>query len=132
MQYRAIAVGMIESTYDSYKYWTTTKENDFNLNEELNNFDIPVWNSMSNNTKCAAIEYVYNHRHTLELHSDCVESWVQATAYFMILNFANVISEDADIEIFFDDLDFMMESDTLTDRDIQEQFGISKDFTNNF
>jgi hypothetical protein len=134
MQYRSIAVGMIEDTYNTYKnYWTNNPEYDsIDLREELNKFDIPVWGVMNINTKCAAIEYVYNHRHTLELHSDCVESWVQATAYFMILNFASLISEDADIEIFFDDLDFMMESDTLRDKDIQEQFGISKDFTNNF
>ena len=134
MQYRNIAVGMIEDTYNTYKtYWTNNPEYDtIDLREELNKFDIPVWNDMSINTRCAAIEYVYNNRNTLELHSDCVEAWVQATAYFMILNFANVISQDADIEIFFDDLDFMMEYDTLTDSDVQEQLGISKDFTNNF
>ena len=36
------------------------------------------------------------------------------------------------IEIFFDDLDFMMDSDTLTDGDVQEQMGISSDFTEKF
>jgi hypothetical protein len=39
---------------------------------------------------------------------------------------------DIELEMFFDDLDFMMEYDTLTDSDVQEQLGISKDFTNNF
>ena len=92
---------------------------------------------MSDNTKRAAIEYVYKNVDTIELHYDCVESWVQATAYFMLMTFAKLMcpqaSEyDIELEMFFDDLDFMMEYDTLTDSDVKEQLGISKDFTNNF
>lgn len=134
MQYRSIAVGMIEDTYHTYKNsWVKELvEDGFLLDDELNKFDIPVWNNMNTNTKCSAMEYVYNNRHTLELHSGCVESWVQATAYFMILNFASLISEDADIEIFFDDMDFMIDTDDLQDRDVQEQMGIGTDFTNKF
>jgi len=129
MQYRSIAVGMIEDTYETYKHnWSV----DGSLFTELNKFDIPVWNDMSSDTKRAAIEYVYQNRNTIELHSDCVESWVQATAYFMIMNFAVVFGSDPEIEIFFDDLDFMMDEDVLTDADVQEQMGIGKDFTNNF
>ena len=131
MQCRAIAVGMIEETYDAYKNsWAS----DEGISNELNKFDIPVWNDMSDNTKQAAIEYVYKNRHTIELHSDVVESWVQATAYFMIMDFASIMVRDGEpeIEIFFDDMDFMMDEDTLTDSDVQEQMGISKDFTNKF
>ena len=129
MQYRAIAVSMIEDTYDTYKNnWSV----DGSLYTELNKFDIPVWNDMSSDTKRAAIEYVYQNRNTIELHSDMVESWVQATAYFMIMNFAVVFGDDPEIEVFFDDLDFMMDEDILTDSDVQEQMGISKDFTNKF
>lgn len=131
MQSRKIAVGMIEETYDAYRNdWITQSQGE--LSYELNKFAIPVWNNMNDNTKRSCIEYVYTNRDTIELHSDCVESWVQATAYFMIFNFASLMSEDPDIEIFFDDLDFMMDVDTLTDSYVQEQLGISKDFTNNF
>ena len=129
MQYRTIAVSMIEDTYDTYKNnWSV----DGSLYTELNKFDIPVWNDMSSDTKRAAIEYVYQNRNTIELHSDMVESWVQATVYFMIMNFAVVFGDDPEIEVFFDDLDFMMDEDVLTDSDVQEQMGISKDFTNKF
>ena len=131
MQYRRIAVGMIEDTYDTYKnVWL--KCDDIELMQELTKFDIAVWNDMDTNTKQAAIEYVYQNRNTIELHSDMVESWVQATAYFMIMNFAVVFGDDPEIEVFFDDLDFMMDEDVLTDNDVQEQMGISKDFTNKF
>ena len=132
MQYRRIAVGMIEDTYNTYKHdWSMDKNT---LISELEKFDIPVWDDMDINTKRSAIEYVYNNRHTIELHSGCVESWVQATAYFMIMNFACLLAYDgeAEIEIFFDDLDFMMDEDVLEDRDVQEQMGIDKDFTNRF
>lgn len=134
MQCRAIAVGMIEDTYATYKnsWLKELVEDGFLLDDELNKFDIPVWRDMDTNTKCSAMEYVYNNRYTLELHSGCVDAWVQATAYFMILNFASILSEDADIEIFFDDMDFMMSEDILTDTDVQEQLGIDRDFTNKF
>jgi hypothetical protein len=131
VQYRKIAVGMIEATYDAYKnYWSV----DGSLYTELNKFNIPVWNKMSSDTKRAAIEYVYQNRDTIELHSDMVESWVQATAYFMIMNFAFYLTmdEEPEIEIFFDDMDFMMDEDVLADVDVQEQMGINKDFTNKF
>ena len=132
MNYRKIATGMIEETYNTYK-------NDWSLDEdtlisELEKFYIPVWNDMDDNTKQAALEYVYKNRDTIELHSDMVESWVQATAYFMIMNFASYMCMDSEpeIEMFFDDLDFMMDEDVLTDIDVQEQMGISKNFTDSF
>lgn len=133
MNHRAIAVGMIEDTYDAYKnYWL--KSDAVELMEELNKFDIPVWNDMKTNIKCSAIEYVYKNRNEIELHSDFVESWVQATAYFMIMNFASMMCMDGqpEIEMFFDDLDFMMDEDILTDIDVQEQMGIGKNFTDKF
>ena len=137
MQCRAVASGMINEVYDLYKNGWAEDVTTYNLSEELNRYHIPVWNDMSDNNKCAAIEYVYKNVDTIELHSDCVESWVQATAYFMLMAFARLMcpqtSEcDIELEMFFDDLDFMMEYDTLTDRDVQKQLGISKDFTNNF
>jgi hypothetical protein len=131
MQCRAIAVGMIEETYSAYKNeWSV----DGSLFSELNKFDIPVWNNMNSDTKRAAIEYVYQNRNTIELHSGEVESWVQATAYFMIMNFAWLFNPngEVDIEIFFDDMDFMMDEDVLTDSDVQEQMGIEKNFTDKF
>ena len=79
---------------------------------------------MDIDSKCAAIEYVYKNRDTLELHSNCVSSMVQATAYFMIYDFVtNIIhSEDEtgipEIEMFFDDLDFMS----------YEEYNIEKSF----
>jgi len=131
MQSRKIAVGMIEETYDAYRNdWMTQSNGE--LSYELNKFDIPVWNKMSDNTKRSCIEYVYNNRDTIELHSGLCSSWTQATAYFMIFNFASLMCDNPDIEIFFDDLDFMMDSDTLTDEDVQEQMGISSDFTEKF
>lgn len=132
MQYRKIATGMIESAYDMYKDW---KDND-ELSYELNKYNdhIPVWCDMENNTKCAAIEYVYNNRDTIELHSGMVQSWVQATAYFLMYNFAEIMLFDGipELEVFFDDMDFMMDEDVLTDDDVREQMGINADFTGGF
>jgi hypothetical protein len=131
MQSRKIAVGMIEETYDAYRNdWMTQSKGE--LSYELNKFDIPVWNNMSDNTKQSCIEYVYNNRDTIELHSGLCASWVQATAYFMIFDFASLMGENPEIEMFFDDLDFMMDSDTLTDENVQEQMGIPSDFTEKF
>jgi hypothetical protein len=134
MNYRKIATGMIEATYDNYKDWK--KNEDFDLIEELNahNDDIPVWRDMSDNTKCAAIEYVYKNRKTIELHSGSVESWVQATAYFMLYSCATCMIHDGEpsLEMFFDDMDFMMDEDILEDSDVQEALGISSDFTGKF
>lgn len=132
MYYRKIATGMIESTYENYKDWKNNGE----LKTELNahNDDIPVWCDMSDNTKCAAIEYVYSNRNTLELHSGSVEAWVQATAYFMLYSFASMMINNGqpELEMFFDDLDFMMDEDILEDSDVQTMLGISPDFTENF
>lgn len=130
MNYRKIATGMIEATYDCYKDWKNNNE----LSYELNKYDIPVWSNMDDNTKCAAIEYVYKKRNEIELHSEIVESWVQATAYFMLYDFAKMIAPDArpELEMFFDDLDFMMEDDILQNRYIQEQMGIGSNFTEGF
>ena len=130
MNYRKIATGMIEATYDSYEYW---KDND-ELSYELNKYDIPVWSKMDDGVKCAAIEYVYQKRNEIELHSDIVDSWVEATAYFMLYDFAKMITPDArpELEMFFDDLDFMMEDDILQNRYVQEQMGIGSNFTEGF
>lgn len=120
---------MIEATYDSYTYW-----NDNELSYHLNKYDIPVWSNMDDNTKCAAIEYVYKKRNEIELHSGIVESWVQATAYFMLYNFTEMITpyDRPELEMFFDDLDFMMEEDVLQDSDVQKYMGIDSNFTEEF
>ncbi len=121
---------MIEATYENYSQWLE----DGVLAEELNKYEIPVWDEMNDSTKCSAIEYVYLNRDTIELHSGLVESWVQATAYFMIYDFAAIMAHDGqpEIEMFFDDMDFMMDEDTLNDEDVQEQLGISPDFGGKF
>jgi hypothetical protein len=130
MNYRKIATGMIEATYDCYKVW----KDDDHLSYELNKYDIPVWSKMDDGVKCAAIEYVYKNRKEIELHSDIVESWVQATAYFMLYEFSQWIFPDAhpELEMFFDDLDFMMEEDILQDSDVQKYMGIGSNFTEEF
>lgn len=130
MNYRKIATGMIEATYDCYKDWKNNNE----LSYELNKYDIPAWSNMDDNTKCAAIEYVYKKRNEIELHSEIVESWVQATAYFMLYDFTKMIAPDArpELEMFFDDLDFMMEEDVLQDSDVQKYMGIGSNFTEEF
>ena len=134
MQHRKIAEGMIEATYDMYKDWR--KDSDERLSEQLNKYNeaIPVWREMDDNTKCAAIEYVYNKREEIELHSDCVESWVQATAYFMLYQFTSwtICEGEPDLEIFFDDLDFTMDADILNNETVQEQMGICSNFTEGF
>jgi len=130
MNYRKIATGMIEATYDCYKDWKNNNE----LSYELNKYDIPAWSNIDDNTKCAAIEYVYKKRNEIELHSEIVESWVQATAYFMLYDFTKMIAPDArpELEMFFDDLDFMMEEDVLQDSDVQKYMGIGSNFTEEF
>jgi hypothetical protein len=130
MYYRKIATGMIEATYDSYRDWKNNNE----LSYELNKYDIPVWSNMDDNTKCAAIEYVYQKRNEIELRSEIVESWVQATAYFMLYDFAKIMvpNDEPELEMFFDDLDFTMEDDILQNRYIQEQMGIGSNFTEGF
>jgi SOS-response transcriptional repressor LexA len=129
-----VAVAIIESTYEAYKDWKSHDKE--YLAYELNNYNdnIPVWRDMDDNTKCAAIEYVYNKRDTIELHSDIVESWVQATAYFMLYYFCSDITngEEPDLEMFFDDLDFMLDEEILNDSDVQKIMGISSDFTKKF
>jgi hypothetical protein len=128
MEYRKIATGMIEATYEAFKEWknptrkATIFDNDSDLEYELNKHgDIPVWSKMDTDSKCAAIEYVYKNRDTLELHSGCVSSMVQATAYFMIYDFVTniIFSKDdsgiPEIEMFFDDLDFMSHDEYNTE-----------------
>ena len=90
MEYRKIATGMIEATYEYYKEISVNEDKEgygLTLDEFLESYDIAVWNDMDNNTKSAAIEYVYNKRNEIELHSGYAEAWVQATAYFLINNF---------------------------------------------
>jgi hypothetical protein len=132
MQYRKIATSIIEATYENYKYWKRDNELSYELNKY--NKQIPVWCDMDDNTKCAAIEYVFSNRDTIELHSECVEAWVQATAYFLLYDFVILLSNRGkpELEMFFDDLDFMMDEDTLNDEDVQEQLGISPDFGGKF
>jgi hypothetical protein len=132
MNYRKVATAMIEYTYADYVDWQNRNQLSYELNKY--NKGIPVWRDMNDNTKCAAIEYVYSNRDTIELHSGIVPSWVQATAYFMLYEFAlqMIYDGEPELEMFFDDLDFMMDEDTLTDSDVQEQLGISTDFTENF
>jgi hypothetical protein len=122
MQYRKIATGMIEATYEVFKDWSSpeyqTEEDEDGLVYELNKHGkIPVWSSMDTASKCAAIEYVYANRDDIELHSGCVSLMVQAAAFFMIYEFVSLMTFDVsakqrrniDIEVFFDDLDFMFE-----------------------
>jgi hypothetical protein len=132
MQYRKIATSIIEATYENYKYWKKDNELSYELNKY--NEQIPVWCDMDDNIKCAAIEYIFSNRDTIELHSGCVESWVQATAYFLLYDFVILLSNRGkpELEMFFDDLDFMMDEDTLDDEDVQEQLGISPDFGGKF
>lgn len=129
MNYRNIAIGMIEESFAEYKGWDEGPISDF-----LNMYDIPVWDNMSDNTKQAALEYVYYNRYDIKLHSGYVDSWVQATVYFMLYHFAERMCPEGepDLEMFFDDLDFMMEDDILQDRYIQETLGISPTFTEKF
>lgn len=131
MNYRPIVECMIENTYELYQYWKDNNKLSYELNKY--NYDIPVWRDMDDNTKCAAIEYVYKNRNTIELHSDIVQAWVQATAYFMLYDFVSLLTNGRpELEMFFDDLDFMIDEDILTNPEIQEQMGISADFTESF
>jgi hypothetical protein len=120
MEYRKIATGMIEATYEAFNDWSSPEyyieEDEDGLGYELNKHgNIPVWSKMDTASKCAAIEYVYANRDELELHSGCVSSMVQAAAYFMIYDFVSLITfaisdkqkKKIDIGLFFDDLDFM-------------------------
>lgn len=127
MNYKNIAVPMLEEVYEYHK--TIVKDEPEYVSDWLD-YDLPVWNSMSDNTKQAAIEYVYNNRNDIELHSGEVESWVQATAYFMLKKFWEEVVERC--SGFFDDLDFMMEEDILQDRYIQKTLGVGSTFTNDF
>lgn len=103
----------------------------------------PVWRSMDDNTKQAAITYVYKNRKKIELHSGCVPAWVQATAYFMIYEWFYSFTENGDdftevsdgyefeIESFFDDMDFLSAKKTNNDA-VRSMLGISKDFNEPF
>jgi hypothetical protein len=132
MQYRKIATSIIEATYENYKYWKRDNELSYELNKY--NEQIPVWCDMDDNAKCAAIEYVFSNRDTIELHSGCVEAWVQATAYFLLYDFVILLSNRGkpELEMFFDDMDFMIDQDILDDEDVQQQLGISPDFGGKF
>lgn len=132
MYYRKIATGMIEATYEYYKELLANKDNKsygLTLDEFLDSYDIAVWNDMDNNTKCAAIEYVYKKRNEIQLNSGCSEAWVQATAYFLINNFACDM-DATDISLFFEDMDFEMEE--INDDEIKKIFGICSNFNNKF
>jgi hypothetical protein len=52
----------------------------------------------------------------------------------MLYSFASLMTHDGqpELEMFFDDMDFMMDEDTLEDSDVQEALGISSDFTGKF
>ena len=53
---------------------------------------------------------------------------------FYVYDFAKMIAPDArpELEMFFDDLDFMIEDDILQNRYVQEQMGIGSNFTEGF
>lgn len=132
MEYRKIATGMIEAFYEMYKSWKEDKQS-VNLNRYGKR--IPVWCDMDKDIKCIAIEYVYYNRNTIELHSGCVQAWVQATAYFMLYSFAKEMmtySGKVDVDIFFDDMDFFTEmSEYSKIKDVHEYhklMRIKKDF----
>ena len=132
MYYRKIATGMIEATYEHYKELLANKDNksyELPLDEFLEAYDIAVWNDMDNNTKCSAIEYVYNKRNEIELDSNCSEAWVQATVYFLINEFACDMGA-TDISLFFGDMDFEMEE--INDDEIKKIFGICSNFNDKF
>lgn len=133
MQYKKVAVAMIESTFEEYKSFGDRWEDLTTISEFLNQYDIPVWRDMSDGHKQNALEYVYHKRHTIELNSDCVSAWVQATAYFMLYRFASLLCVEGkpEMDIFFDDFDFMMEGELLQDDHVQETPGISPEFTKN-
>lgn len=132
MEYRKIATGMIEAVYEMYEDWKEHKQ----LSANLNKYDkrIPVWCDMNKKTKCAAIEYVYKNRDTIELHSGCVQAWVQATAYFMLYYFAKEMaySGKVDVDIFFDDMDFCTENSEYSkindDPELKKLMRIKDDF----
>jgi hypothetical protein len=132
MEYRKIATGMIEATYEYYKEISVNEDKEgygLTLDEFLESYYIAVWNDMDNNTKCAAIEYVYNKRNEIELHSGYAEAWVQATAYFLINNFTCDMGA-TDISLFFDDMDFEMQE--INDDEIKKIFGICSNFNDKF
>jgi len=135
---RPLVENIIADSYSLYKeLWV--HEHPVDLSDSLNRYNehIPVWRNMSDDTKRAAIEYVYKNRDTIELNSGCVQSWVQATTYFLLWEFFaskffEYNNEHIELEMFFDDLDFLMEEDVLEDEDVREMMGISKDFTQKF
>jgi len=135
MQLRKIAVGIIENVYGQYKDWQKYTEQ-FDLKQELNDCDhsIPVWDSMDDNTKCAAIEYVYLNRDKIELNSSCVEAWVQAAAYYMFYKFFDSIIIDGEpmLDVFFDDMDFELDKELLKNPDFKHTFGVQDDYTDPF
>lgn len=133
---RPLVENMIADSYETYKVWA---EDGIGMDDFLNRYNnrIPVWRDMDDNTKQSAIEYVYTNRGEIELHSGCVEAWVQATAYFLLWEFfASKImpyeNQHIELEMFFDDLDFMMDDDILDDSDVQEYLGIDPNFTEKF
>ena len=52
----------------------------------------------------------------------------------MLYKIAFVIAggEEPELEMFFDDLDFMMDESILKDNDIRKMMGIGQDFTETF
>lgn len=131
MQNRNIAEALIEYTYNQYKNDWQEDNAILPISEELNTMSLgTVWAEMDDNTKCSAIEYVYKNRKEIELHSGCVEAWVQATAYFMIQYGLSDIEMISPEEFFFDDTDFMIE-DELSD-DVKERFGVLPNFNDQF
>ena len=47
MQYRKVAVAMIENTFEEYKSFGGSWEELTTISEFLNQYDIPVWRDMS-------------------------------------------------------------------------------------
>lgn len=134
MQLRKIATGMIEWSYECIKESLEDIRNlpegdEVDALDSGSNESINIWDSMGHKARLAAVEYVYENRNEIELHSGCVPAWVQATAYFMLSYFAHICivhdkNATLDLECFFDDMDFAFDSSysaPVSDKKILDQ-----------
>ena len=149
--------GIIANTFQAYLNEVDMKDFDpeyydpKNVKKWLNKLNryIPVWCDMSDDEKVLAMKHIYEVRNNFEktdengdytddafhLHSECCSAWEQATAYFMVMRYfvdagvpASKFDEEATVN-FFDDHDFTLETDVLTDGMVQKFCGVGKDFT---
>lgn len=143
MQYRKLVEQILIASYKSYTYVRDNHPEEMSDYLTRHDSHIPVWCDIDDATKQAAIVYVYKKRKKIELHSDCVQAWVQATAYFLIYDwfysfadggadYANEsVGDEFEIDRFFDDLDFMS-VENLDNAAVRAVLGISDDFTGSF